>query len=889
VSFRHWIYTIPLRLRSVFRRQMADEELSEELSYHFERKTEAYIAGGMSPQDARRAAMIEMGGIDKVTEECRSTRRVNALQDLMQDLRYALRMMRKAPGFAAVVVLTLALGIGANTAVFSVVYAVLLRALPYPHPNELVGVFQSNGQEAIKIRGTSYQDVQALQESGIFSGVAGLTRHSLTLTGAGDPAVVRTVVATPDIFSLLNINPLLGRYFLPQDGYKGAAPVVVVSEGLWRTRFGANPNILGTSITLDQRPFTVVGIMPASFRVPIFGPALQEIWIPVVQDPRFSAFIPNRAQHFLGVVGRLKAGLSIASAQSAADAVSVQLARDFPAESRGWQVRLAPLRAVTVGNERTSLLVLLGAVGFVLLLACVNIANLLLARATSRMREIALRQALGASRHRIVWQLLTESAVLGCLGAIIGVFLAYWSARSLTLLLPANAPSTQDVHVDGWVLVFALLLSMTAVIGFGLAPAVLAAKSNMQADLKDNAAQSGIGRGRLRLRGFLAGAEIALAMVLVVAAGLLVRSLISMTSVDPGFEPAHTLKAEVSLPQYQYRTPQQWTSFSNTLLERLQAQPGMKDSAVAGPLPLVDDAVNLKFSIADHPPLPAGMPSTADYVPVSPGYFHVMGIALWRGRLFTDDDSNTSAPVTIISESFARSYFRGEDPIGKRLVFGFPPAPPMPHEIVGVVGSVHDVGLAKDPAPMMYVPFAQEPLWGAELVVKSTLPPSAVVGSIREVVRSIDKNLPVTDIANMPDVLDASVAQPRFRTWLLGTFGVVALLLAAAGVFGVVSYSVATRTKEFGVRSALGASPATIAKMILSEGAGLAGMGLVVGLVSALGLARFLRSELYGVATYDPMTFVVSIVVLLAVAMIACFVPAWRAMRVDPMIALRCE
>jgi len=455
MRFRHWIYTIPLRVRSVFRRQRADEELDEELKYHVERKTEAYIAGGMSSQDARRAALLEMGGMDKVAEECRTARSVNGLQDLIQDLRYTLRMMRKAPGFASVVVLTLALGVGANTAVFSVVYAVLLRALPYPHPNELVGVFQSNGQEAVKIRGTSYQDLQTLQESGIFSGVAGVTRHSLTLTGSGDPGVVRTVVVTPAIFSLLGVSPLLGRYFVPEDGYRGAAPVVVLSEGLWRTRFGANPNILGTAIALDQRPFTVVGVMPAQFRVPIFGPALQEIWIPVVQDPRFSAFIPNRGQHFLAGVGRLKAGLTLASAQSAADAVSAQLARDFPAESGGWRVRLAPLRAVTVGNERAPLLVLLGAVGFVLLLACVNIANLLLARATSRTREIALRQALGASRDRIVRQLLTESAVLGCLGAIIGVVLAYWSARSLTLLLPANSPSTQGVHIDGWVLAFA--------------------------------------------------------------------------------------------------------------------------------------------------------------------------------------------------------------------------------------------------------------------------------------------------------------------------------------------------------------------------------------------------------------------------------------------------
>lgn len=888
MNVKSWIYTVPLRLRSVFRRERADGELGEELSYHVERKTEAYIAQGMSPQDAQRAVLLEMGGLDKVTEQCRTARRVNGLQDLMQDLRYALRTMRKAPGFAAVVVLTLALGIGANTAVFSAVYAVLLRALPYPHPNELVGIFQSNEHEAVKIRGTSYQDLQALRESGIFSEVAGVTRHSLTLTGSGDPTTVATVDVTPEIFPVLNVNPLLGRYFLPEDGHMGAGPVVVLSEGLWRMHFGGNPNILGGSITLDQRPFTVVGIMPASFRVPIFGPH-QEIWIPVVQDPRFSGFIPNRGQHWLGVIGRLKTGTSLASAQSAADAVTARLARDFPTESRGWRVRLAPLRAVTIGDVKTPLLVLLGAVGFVLLLACVNIANLLLARATSRTREIALRQALGAGRSRIIRQLLTESAVLGCLGSVIGVVLAFWSAQSLTRLLPANTPAAQEVHVDGWVLAFALVISLAAVVGFGLAPALLAANSNMLANLKDNGAQSGADGGRVRARSFLAGAEIALAMVLVVAAGLLVRSLAAMTSVDPGFETAHILKAEVSLPQYQYRTPQQWTTFSSTFLERLQARPGMKDSALAVPLPLANDAVNLKFSIADHPPLPPGLPGTADFASVSPGYFHAMGIPLWRGRLFTSDDSNTSPTVTIISESLARSYFRDEDPIGKKLVFGFPPATPITREIVGVVGSVHDTGLTRDPTPMMYVPFEQVPFWGAELVVKSTLPPSAVVGSIREVVQSIDKNLPVTDIALMPEVIDSSVAQPKFRTWLLSLFGVMALLLAAAGVFGVVSYSVAARTKEFGVRSALGASPATIGRMILSEGLALAAAGLVVGLAAALGLVHFLRGELYGVAAHDPITFVVSAAVLLTVTLVACFVPALRAMSVDPMIALRCE
>jgi putative ABC transport system permease protein len=411
----------------------------------------------------------------------------------------------------------------------------------------------------------------------------------------------------------------------------------------------------------------------------------------------------------------------------------------------------------------------------------------------------------------------------------------------------------------------------------------------MQAGLKTSIAQSGSSGSRLKIRNFLAGAEIALAMVLVIAAGLLVRSLMAMTSVDPGFEVAHVLKAEVSLPRYQYSTTQQWIAFSNTLLQRIHAQPGLKSSALAVPLPVVDQQVNLKFSIADHPALPPSLPATADYVSASPSYFSVMGIPLLHGRLFSEGDSSTTPPVTIISEALARSYFPNENPLGKRLVFGFPPGPPIAREIIGVVADIHETQLGQKPGPMMYVPFAQAPFWGGELVVKSTLPAAAIVASVRQVVRGIDKNLPVTDIASMPDVIQASTSQPRFRTWLLGLFGVVALLLAAAGVFGVVSYSVASRRREFGVRAALGASPGLIGRMVLGEGLSLTAAGLLAGLIASFALVRFLRSELYGVGAYDPLTFLVSAAVLLSVALLACFIPAWRAMRADPMITLRCE
>ncbi|HST79803.1 MAG TPA: ABC transporter permease, partial [Verrucomicrobiae bacterium] len=810
------------------------------------------------------------------------------IDNLGQDLRYAFRLLRKAPGFTFVVVITLALGIGANTAIFSVVNAVLLQALPYTRADQLVSIFESNLREGVKATGCSYQDFKQLRDSGVFADVAGVQRHDLTLTEAGDPTVVSTVVVTPEVFSLLNVAPLTGRYLFPDDDKTGAAPVVVLSEGLWRNRFGADPTLVGRSIHLDQQGYTVVGIMPAGFGVPVFG-SHQEIWIPLAQDPLFGSWMPRPGGHWLRVMGRLKPGTTLASVQPQTNAVAQQLATEFPQQNSGWNMKLAPLQAVIVGEIKTPLLVLLGAVGLVLLLACVNIANLLLARSTFRTREVALRQAFGASQIRIVRQFLTESAVLGVIGAVLGVVIAYLSLHALGSLLPSDAPAARPVHLDASVLGFSLLLSFIASLGFGLAPALFTARTDVQANLKQGSLQSGSDRGRLRLRNFLTGAEIALAMVIVVAAGLLVRSLIRMTEVDPGFQPEHLLKAEVSLPRYQYKTPQQWAAFSDALLERIQVQPGMENTAVAVPLPIANGFVNLAFVLPDHAPLPPGESDSADYVSVTPKYFGVMGIPLLRGRLFTTDDSISSPRVALISESFARRYFANESPVGKMIKFGFPPDADITREIVGVVGNVRDVGLAQEPGAMMYVPFAQAPFWGGVLVVKSTLPTPAVAGAIRQAVAAIDKNLPVTDIETMPGVLQQSVAQPRFRTWLLSAFGLVALLLAAAGVYGVVSYSVASRTREFGVRASLGASPGSIAKLVLREGITLAAAGLIVGLCAALALARFLRSELYGVGAYDPVTFVASIAVLLAVALAACYIPARRAMRVDPMVALRYE
>lgn len=873
----------------IFRRSGVETEMEEELRSHIHNRAEDLEHSGLTRGEAARRARIEFGGYEHFKEECRRSVGVNFLETLIQDARFAVRLLREAPGFAFVTMATLALGIGANAAIFSVIYAVLLRPLPYTHPEQLVLAFESNLQRGIQFGGCSSRDLTELQKSGIFAGLGSVTRHNLTLTGWGDPTVVATVSVMPEVFPILNVPPLSGRYLAAEDETQNAAPVVILSEGLWRTRFGERPDLLGSSIKLDQLPFTVVGIMPASFRVPLFDDH-QDVWIPVIQDPLFSTFIPKQELHWMRGLGRLNAGMSLSRAQSEADSISKALAQEFPTENGGWSVRLRPLQAALVEDIRTPLLVLLGAVGLVLLLACVNIANLLLARATSRTREVAVRLALGAGRGRILRQLLTESMVLGLIGSILGLVLAALSTKALVLLVPRDQfLATPNVQIDVWVLGFALLISLAATIAFGLAPALLAAKSDVQSNLKEGGSRSGSSSGRLRARRFLAASEIGLAVVLVIAAGLLVRSLIMMTRVDPGFNIAHVFKAQVSLPRNQYKTPKQWTGFTNAFLERIQAQPGLHDSALAVPLPLADSFVPMVFSISGHGPPPSGTPTTADYVSVSPGYFHVMGISLLRGRLFAREDSDTAPPVTVISEALARRYFKDEDPIGKRLVFGFPPNMNLTREIVGIVSDVRDEELTHEPGPMMYVPFAQAPFWGANLVVKSTLSQSAIVGTMHQVVHGMDKNLPVTDIDTMPQVLDAAIAEPKFRTWLLGAFGVVALLLAAVGVFGVISYSVASRTKEFGVRAALGATPGSIGRIILKEGLGFGGIGLALGLAAALGFARLLKSELYGVAVYDPLTFVGSAAMLLAVAMVACYLPARRAMRVDPTIALRHE
>ena len=815
---------------------------------------------------------------------------MNLLESLRQDVRYALRTLARAPGFMAIAVGTIALAIGANTAIFSVVYAVILKPLPYPNAGQLVSVFNRKLQEGVKETGTSYVDLEEYRaQSHVFSEIAASQGHALTLTGHGDPAELNVEVTTPEMFSLLGVTPMLGRALFRDDGKKGAVPVVVLSENLWRSQFGADPKVLGTSIILDKRPFTVVGVMPANFRTPIFPSGSREIWIALAQDPLFGGWMERRGGHWMRLVGRMKPGVTLAQAQAEMDTISARLAQEWPDTNAGWTIGLMPMQDEDVGDVKSALLVLLAAVALVLLIACANIANLLLTRATARAREMGIRIALGAERNRIVRQLLTESAVLGLLGGVLGVLLAYWGLHALVANLPANVPRVNEIRVDGWVLVYALVISVGASIVFGLAPAVSSAGANFQAALKEGSGQTGQGGARRRARNALAIAEIAVAMVLLVAAGLLLRSFEVLTSVHPGFDSERVLKAEVSLPQFEYSTPQQWNAFSNDLVARIQAEPGLKDSAIATPLPLANGFINLGFEIEGNPPLPPGIARTADYVAASPNYFHVMSIPLLRGRNFLPSDTLTAPRVTLISQALTHLYFPNQDPVGKRLIFAFPPAAEGPWEVIGVVGDVRDTALNREPGPMMYVPYAQAPFWGAEVVVRTTLSASSVASTIREDVRKIDKDLPVTDVESMSDAVAGSVAEPRFRTWLLGLFGGVALVLAAAGIFGVISCSVSNRTHEIGIRIALGATPGGVMALILRESAKLVLTGLAIGISAALALGQYLATLLFGVKADDPITFAGVAILLAVVALAAAYVPTRRAMRVDPMIALRYE
>ena len=801
------------------------------------------------------------------------------MERLIQDVRYGVRMLWKRPGFAAVVVSTLALGIGANTAIFSVVNAVLLRPLPYRNAERLVWVAGNvrGGTNRASVSPPDYVDYRA--QNTVFEEFAasGSVASAVNLTGAGEPERLTGSRVTANYFRAFGVKPALGRVFGGDEERAGPEPVAVLSDGLWRRRFGGDPSVVGKSLTLDGKAVTVVGVAPPEFQYP----AGTELWVPLdLDDPEMKI----RAAHFLRPIGLLKEGVTLEQARAETDLIARRLEEQYPETNERWSLNLVPLEEQVVGGVRTSLWVLLGAVGFVLLIACANVSNLMLARAAGLRRELALRTALGASRWRVARQQLTESVLLALAGGALGLLLASWGVDVLTALGAGDIPRTREIGVDGRVLAFTAALSVLTGLVFGLLPALRASRTNLNEVLKD-AGRGTAGPGRGRVRAALVVSEIALALTLLVGAGLLVKSFVGLRRVNPGFEPANVLTVRIDLARARYAKPEQAAAFFGELQRRVAGLPGVEAVGMVSELPLSGQPNDMYFSVAGRPPQTADQKVTADYRRVNHDYFRAMRVPVLRGRGFTEQEVAGNAQVVVINETLARNFFPDEDPLGRRLVIDFGKAEEF--EIVGVAADVLHRSLEGGVYQMMYVPTLR--IGGTNLVVRTSSDPLALASAVRGEVAAVDREQPISAVRAMEEVVSGSVAQQRFRTLLLAAFACVALLLAGVGIYGVIAYSVTHRTHEIGVRMALGAGVADILKMVIGQGMALALAGVALGLLAALALTRVLSSLLFGVTATDAATFAAVSFLIAAVAFLACLLPARRATKVDPMVALRYE
>jgi putative ABC transport system permease protein len=800
---------------------------------------------------------------------------------MFNDLRYALRQLIKSPGFAAVTILTLALGIGACTAIFSVVNAVLLRPLDYPDPARLVIIRETNLPDFPEFSASPPNYLDWEKQTKSYEHLAAYSGSRINLTGDGEPQQLVGIKATAHYFDVYGIKPALGRTFLPEEDALGKEHVVVLSYPFWQRVFGGAADVLGRPVQLNGEPYTVIGVAPLGFGIA----SKIDAWMPMAFKPDETAN-DARGGHYLSVVGRLRAGVTVAQAEAELKVLAAQLAKQYPDSNKGWGIFMMPLQDYSVRDVRTVLYTLLGAVGCVLLIACANIANLLLARATARHREISIRAALGASRARLVRQLLTESVLLALCGGLAGMLLARWGLDALLALAPANLPRVTDIHLNAGVLVFSLALSVITGLVFGIAPAWLAASADVNEALKQGSRGSTEGGARGRMRSALVVIEVTLALMLLGGAGLLARSFIQLAHVDPGFTPENATVLRLSLPQKKYALPEQQTAFANSLLERVKNLPGVQAAGLTHSMPLVSDYV-LSFNIEGRPALaPSDLPNT-NYYAVTPDYFRAMGIRLVRGRVFTAQDDAKAPRVAIINETMARQHFPNEDPIGKRI--NITNGPDTWREIIGIVGDIKQYGVDKATSSQSYEPFAQVPFSSLNVVIRTNGPPTALLGAIRPTVYAVDKDQPIGTIRPLEEIMADSIARQRFAMTLLTVFSLVALVIAAVGIYGVMAYSVVQRTGEFGIRMALGAQQRDVLRLVLTQGGKLIGLGLIIGLAATLAASRAMGSMLFNTSAQDPLTLATITLLLGAVALIACLLPANRATKVNPIEALRTE
>jgi putative ABC transport system permease protein len=813
------------------------------------------------------------------------------MSTVIQDLRYAVRMLAKNPGFTMAAVLTLALGIGANTAIFSVVNTVLLKPLPYAEPDRLVAVESMNTRSAPVPFPLSYPDFFDFRASNhVFDDLVTSRGAQLTLTGAGTPVQLDGNMVTWDLFPALGIQPELGRGFLQAEEAAGTH-VVVLSHALWQRQFGGDRGIVGRTITLDRKPYIVVGVAPAGFAFPVNEPNIQ-LWTTIAEDrvapPGDQPVTEQRGAHMLRALGRLRPGVTVEQARAALDVIARALAKQYPdTNTNTARASVRPELETLVGESRTPLLILLGAVGLVLLIASANIANLLLARAANREQEMAVRAAMGASRGRVVRQLLTESLLLASLGGAAGMALAEYALGAVLPLGGQSIPRLAQAGIDGRVLGFSLLLSFLTSIFFGLAPALRASKIDLTSSLRERSRAST--ETHNRVRSALVIAQVTLGLVLVTGAGLLMASFLRLERSDLGFKPDHLLSFQFSLPEPQYNTAQQ-LAFYDQLLERMRALPGVKGAAGVWPLPLGGDNATVVFNIEERPTGPTNRPN-ARMAFATPGYLSTAGIPLLKGRFFSEHDDLKAPRVLLVNKAFADKFFPGEGVIGKHITPGAtaPGEKETLHEIIGVVGSAKLFALDAEPEPIYYFPYKQLAWMPPPVILRTVVPPRTLESAVRQQVAAIDPMVPVFQVRTMDELLSTQITEPRFHTVLLGCFAGMALLLATVGVYGAMAYSVARRTREIGVRIALGASHATVLSMVLKQALVLVTAGLALGLGASLAAARLLQSMLFGVSTGDPVVLGLSGLLVGFTGLLAAYLPARRAASVDPMVALRCE